>query len=162
MHRDPDLIFEFTSHVRFDPEVADGYMKHYLPIPADAVEAIRGAGHEHVEGSLNEYPFRRAVHQRGDGSWCLKFGMTWLKHNSIQIDDEVSIYMAPDYDPDRVDVPDELAAELVKDDDLAAAWEKYAPSKRKMLGYHVQQAKRAETRLRRVQKIIDELRDTLT
>lgn len=152
------LNFSFQSHVRFDPAVADGYMKHYVPIPDDVGNAIEEAGHKHVEGTLDDHPFRRSLQVRPNGAYCLKFGMTWLKQHDLPIDSEIIVELFPDPDPDRVDVPDELATALEANPALEHVWEMLAPSKRKTMVYDILRAKRQETRQRRAQKVMDELR----
>ncbi|MEL6527458.1 MAG: YdeI/OmpD-associated family protein, partial [Chloroflexota bacterium] len=70
----------------------------------------------------------------------------------------VIVEIAPDPDPNRVDVPYELMAKLLEDPRLLEAWEQLAPSKRKMLGYHIERAKRSDTRERRAEGIMKDLR----
>ncbi|NDJ33550.1 MAG: YdeI/OmpD-associated family protein [Chloroflexi bacterium] len=153
--------FHFRAHVLRDLDIPDGYMKHYVPIPDDVADALAAAAITHVEGRLNDHDFRRVIQERPDGVRCLKFGMTWLRRAGLDVDDEVMVELAEDPDPDRVDVPDELAALLADAPSVAAYWETLAPSRRKMLGYHVERAKRADTRQRRARKIIDELREEM-
>lgn len=150
--------FNFRTYIRQDPDIPDGYMKHYVPIPDDVADELAAHGITHVAGRLDDHDFRRAIHERPDGVRCLKFGMTWLRGTGLAVDDEVIVELAADPDPDRVDVPDELAVLLGDAPDVFAYWETLAPSRRKMLGYHVERAKRADTRQRRARKIMDDLR----
>ncbi|GAB4516334.1 MAG: hypothetical protein OHK0046_21530 [Anaerolineae bacterium] len=152
------LHFSFPSMVFFDPTVADGYMKHFVPIPDDVAAALAQAGITHVEGQIDTHPFRRVVHLRPDGSSCLKFGKTWLELAQIEINTPVDVELAPDPDPNRVDVPDELAAELRDAPEVAEVWAGLSPSRQKTLAYNITRAKKAETRQRRAKAVIEELR----
>ncbi len=152
------LNFTFQSFVSRDDEIAAGYMKHYISIPDNVADEFQFAEITHVEGDIEGNTFRRRLQTRSDGSWCLMFGMTWLKQAGLDVGMEVIVEMAPDPDPDRVDVPDELMAKLVEDPRLLEAWEQLAPSKRKMLGYHIERAKRSDTRERRAESMVNDLR----
>lgn len=154
-----DAVYEFQSQIRIDPTVADGYMKHYVPIP-DAIAAQLDADNvTHVEGTLDDVAFRRALHAReADVEMCLKFGMTWLKQADLAVGDPVTVILRQDPDPDRVDIPPELAVALAEDEDIAQFWETLAPSKRKTFVYGIERGKRAETRVRRAQKVVDDVR----
>ncbi|MDX1992264.1 MAG: YdeI/OmpD-associated family protein [bacterium] len=152
------LQFTFVSQVLFDPTVADGYMKHYVPIPDAVADALTDAGIKHVEGRLDEVAFRRVVHLQPDGTRCLKFGKIWLEQAGLDVLSEVMVELAPDHDPDRVDIPDELAAELQAEPELMQRWDTLAPSRRKTLVYDIERAKRPETRQKRTRAVVDELR----
>jgi hypothetical protein len=151
-------IFSFSANVLFDPMVADGYMKHYVPLPDPVSTALRQAGITHVEGTLNDKAFRRALHEHDGGTLCLKFGKIWLDQMGLQIGSAVAVMLKPDDDPDRVDVPDELMAALQDDPQVLHAWEFLSPSRRKTLIYDIERAKRPETRETRIRKLIAELR----
>lgn len=158
MSKDHGSLVEFLSAVEFDASVHAGYMKHYVSIPDEIADTFTEADVTHVEGRLNGQPFRRILQVRSDGTHCLMFGMSWLKQAGLHVGEQVLVELEPDLNPDRVDVPAELMAELDKNSMLAEAWAALPPGRRKMLGYDIERAKRPETRRRRVKAIIDELR----
>ncbi|MDX2137827.1 MAG: YdeI/OmpD-associated family protein [Chloroflexota bacterium] len=160
MEVDTSLRFTFTTTIHFDPNVSDGYMKHYVPIPSDVGLHLQEASITHVKGTLNMQPFRRAVQKHPDGEWRLMFGKIWLDQAKLEIGEEVIVAITRDPDPSQVDVPEVLASELERDPALLHAWERLSPSTRKTLGYHVERAKRPETRAKRVQDVLDDLRKT--
>lgn len=82
----------------FDPEVADGYMKHYVPIPAHVSRQLNTGQVTHVEGKLDEHTFRRTLHDRKDGTKCLKFGKTWLEQAGVELHTKVQVTLAADPD----------------------------------------------------------------
>ncbi|NDJ53962.1 MAG: DUF1905 domain-containing protein [Chloroflexi bacterium] len=134
-------------------------MKHYVPLPDDVAAALEKAEHKHVEGTIDGHDFRRVLHLRDDGSTCLKFGLTWLKQAGLEIDQVVSVELAPDFDPDRIDMPPELLEVLQRDPDVMEEFSRLSISRQKTLAYGVARAKKPETRLRRSEKIADELRE---
>lgn len=157
MSQPAPLTFRFNATVIFDPAVADGYMKHYVPIPHEVSAALDAAGVTHVEGSLNNTPFRRVIHPRDDGSRCLKFGKIWLEQAGLAVDAAVTVELAPDPDPGRIDLPEALTFELMQSPGVMERWAALSPSMQKTLAYHIERAKRPETRSKRAQQIVRDL-----
>ncbi|MFZ4816780.1 MAG: YdeI/OmpD-associated family protein [Phototrophicaceae bacterium] len=157
MDSDKTLLFQFSSAVLFDPEIANGYMKHYVPVPETVGIALEQAGHSHVEGKINHSSFRRVIHTRVDGSYCLKFGMTWLNQVGLKVNDPVDVELRPDLQPDRIDMPLELLIELQREPAVMEAFSALALGQQKTLAYWVAQAKKSETRVNRAKKIVQDL-----
>ena len=80
---------------------------------------------------------------------------------AVETGDEVTVTIELDETPREVDVPADLAAALAADPAAAAAFEGLAFSHRKEYAVWVADAKREETRLRRVAQAIDRLREGL-
>lgn len=161
MNNNEGLQFQFSSSVRLDPQIADGYMKHYVPIPHHVAVSLESAGYKHVEGKINDQLFRRAVHTRPDGSYCLKFGASWLDLANLEVNSQVTVELEPDFQLDRVDIPIELLVELQRELEIMEAFSALSISRQKTLAYGVERAKKSETRTRRSQAIVEELRQGL-
>ena len=154
---DPVREHVFAAPVLFDPEVEDGYMKHFVPVPESVARALEAHGATRLIGSLDGRAFRRVLHRRPDGGRCLKFGNGWLKDAGLGDGDEVRVTLAPDPDPDAVDVPAELAEALDVDAEAALAWAALTPGKQRTMAYAVARAKRPQTRHRRARAVIEQL-----
>ncbi|WP_024357550.1 YdeI/OmpD-associated family protein [Leucobacter chironomi] len=76
----------------------------------------------------------------------------------VEIGDAVSARIELDTAERAVEVPDELAAALDARPGLRAAFDALAPSRRKEHARSVAEAKRSETRERRIAAIVDQLR----
>lgn len=154
-----ETAYTFPAPVLRDPEVAAGYMHHYIPIPVHIADILNEV--THVEGTLDAgrgtSTFRRALHRQHSGELRLKFGEGWLREAGAEVGSIVHVVLAEDPDPNRVDVPPELAAALDLEPSAAEAWGQLAPSRRKTYAYHVGRAKQSSTRVRRTQKVIREL-----
>ena len=150
-------IHEFAAQVTFDPDVADGYMKHYVPIPAEVAAAMENTAASRVNGRLDGHRFQRALHRRDDGSLCLKFGQSWLRDAGIEAGVDVDVVLSAVTDPNQVDIPDELAAALEGNPEAAHAWETLTPGRRRSLVYGIERARRPETKARRAQAVVDEV-----
>jgi hypothetical protein len=136
-----------------------GHMKDYVLIPESVAKALEEAGYKHVERKLNDTPFRWVLHLRDDGSTCLKFGESWLDSANLKVNTPVTVQLAPDLEPNRVNLPIELLAELQREPQIMEVFSELSISKQKTLAYGVEWAKKLETRIRRSQAI--ELREML-
>jgi hypothetical protein len=149
------MPFEFHAPLLIDLTVDDGYMKHYVPIPADVAEALIGA---RVQGQLDGHGFRRSLHRRAGDEVCLKFGAGWLKDRALTPGELLAIQIEVDPDPDRVDIPQALEAAFDTAPDAALIWHSLTPGKQRTLTYGIERAKQPATKIRRAEKVIAELR----
>lgn len=73
--------------------------------------------------------------------------------------DEVDVCLDVDDAPRVVEVPDDLATELARDDKANASWEKLSYSGQRAHAESITGARAADTRARRVAKVLAALRD---
>jgi hypothetical protein len=76
----------------------------------------------------------------------------------VDIGDRFDVSLALDEEPRVVEVPDDLAAALADDADAAAAFERLAYTHRREYVIWITEAKKPETRARRVAGTLDKLR----
>lgn len=76
----------------------------------------------------------------------------------VEIGDEVEATIDLDTDEREVDVPDDLAAALDAEPQVRAAFDALAPSRRKEVARSVVDAKKSETREKRIAAAVDSLR----
>ena len=147
----------FEAPVSMDESIADGYMKHFVTVPTELAQGGSVAGKSRLRGWIDGAPFSRAVFRTPDGELRLRFGMGWLRDAGLSVGDMVTIVLDEDQDPDRVDVPNELALFLGADPVVEHLWEELTPGRQRSLVYGVEQAKRPETKHRRARAVVDEL-----
>ncbi len=145
------------TELRIDRGVSAGYMMHYVPVPDDLVEALGLSGSERVVGELNGHAFTRKLHRRHDGSLYLRFGVGWLRDAGIMAGDRLTLVLARDPDPTHVEVPPELSQALASSPVAFEAWSRFTPGRRRSLAYAIERAKRAETRQRRAERVVDDI-----
>ncbi len=150
--------FEFPASIRVAP-VDPGYMRHYIPVPPAIAEALAAAGARRVNGRIEEATFSRAVQKGHDGQPCLRFGNRWLADAGLSAGDDVWVELAMDPDPDAVEVPPELHAALADRPEALPRWNALSPGRRRSWAHHVDRAKRAATRIRRAEAVVDGLLD---
>jgi hypothetical protein len=141
--------------VELDATARDSSMQHRVDVPPGfCPEAVAGV---RVEGTLDGVRFSRVVVAGSDGRRLLRFGRDWLRTADIEIGDPVALQLRVDPDPDRVEVPEELAAALAEHPELEHRWESLTGGRRRTLVYPIERARRPDTRARRVRAVLDEL-----
>jgi uncharacterized protein YdeI (YjbR/CyaY-like superfamily) len=75
------------------------------------------------------------------------------------VGDRFDVTVAPDHEPRTVEVPGDLAAALAGDAEAAAAFDRLSFTHRREYVTWIEEAKRTETRSRRVAGTLERLRD---
>ena len=124
----------------------------------DEVAAVgEGAKRFPVVATVNGYTWRTSVVRMG-GEFMLGLNREVREGAGVEAGDEVDLQLELDTKPREVEVPPALAAALAKDPKAAAAWDKQSYTHRKEHARWIVDAKRDETRERRLAKLLDHLR----
>lgn len=126
----------------------------YVRLPDDVAASFGTRGQVRVKGTLNAVPYRSNLMPLGGGAFALGVH----KAAGVTFGDAVTVTVERDDEPREVVVPEELQAALDADAVARAAWERLAPSHRREHADAVAEAKRPETRARRVEKALEMLR----
>ena len=120
-------------------------------LPADVVTALGSA--RRVEGEFNEHPINLAITRAPviDDPF-LWSGKSLLARTGLKPGERFEARLRP-ANADEVDVPDDLQNAL-RSAGKSDAWEALSPGKRRGLIYQIDSAKRSETRLKRIQKLL--------
>ena len=130
----------------------------YVVVPAAKVAAAGLAYGARVRGRVNGAPFRSSLMKYG-GVFHLGIQKATLTAAGVGEGDRVEVTIEADNEPLPTDaVPEDLGRALASVTTAAAAWKELAPARRRGYVGQVISAKQAETRVRRIAKIIDELR----
>jgi hypothetical protein len=125
----------------------------------DQVAAIgEGAKRFPVRATLNGYTWRTTV-TRMRGEFLLGLNREVRESAGVQAGDNVEVAIELDTDPREVEIPEALARALSADPDAQAAFERLAFTHRKEYARWVADAKREETRDRRVARAVEMLRE---
>ena len=110
-----------------------------------------------VEGEIAEHPVNMGV-ARADviADAFLYTGKAFLAEAGIEPGETVEVRLRAG-DPGHVEMPEGLAA-AIRAAGLTAQWEALTPGRRRGLVHPIASAKRAETRARRVEALLAELR----
>jgi hypothetical protein len=125
----------------------------------DAQVAVLGEGAKRfpVVATIGGYTWRTSVARMG-GEFLLGLNREVRQGAGVDVDDEVDVSIELDVAPREVEVPEALAAALATDPQAEASFEGMAFTHRKEYARWVAEAKREETRQRRVQQALDMIR----
>jgi uncharacterized protein YdeI (YjbR/CyaY-like superfamily) len=110
-----------------------------------------------VVATVNDYTWRTTV-ARMRGEALLGLNRAVRQEAGVEAGDKVEVRLELDTAPREVEVPEALAKALAEDDEARDAFEKLAYTHRKEFVRWIEEAKRDETRERRVSNTIAMLR----
>ena len=116
-----------------------------------------GAKRFPVVATVNGYAWQTSVSRMG-GEFLLGLNREVRTAAGVQAGDEAEVIIELDETTREVDVPADLAAALAADPQAAASFERMAFTHRKEYCRWIDEAKRAETRLRRVAQAVEVIR----
>jgi uncharacterized protein YdeI (YjbR/CyaY-like superfamily) len=124
----------------------------------DQVAAVgEGAKRFPVAATVNGHTWRSTV-VRMRGEFLLGLSKEVRGQAGVQAGDHTEVTVALDTEERTVEVPATLAAALGRDGDAGAAWERLAYTHRKEFARWIEEAKREETRDRRVDRTLEMLK----
>ena len=128
-----------------------------IEVPEDVVSALGAGLRPPVRVTINGHTYRSTVARMG-GRFLLPVSAENRTAAGAASGDRLSVEVELDDAPRTVEPPADLAAALDADPVAAAAWEKLAYSHRKEHVRALEEAKKPETRQRRLDKALAMLR----
>jgi hypothetical protein len=124
-----------------------------ITIPFDVQTAFGARGRVAVCGTINGHPFRSSVFRMGERTFMV-VNREMRAGAGVEAGQTISVVMEPDTKPRVINPPADLARAIAADEAARATWEKLSYTHRKEHVRAVEEAKRPETRARRVEKSI--------
>lgn len=134
---------------------APGLKATGLPVPDEAVAALGNSKKPAVVVHIGDYSYRSTVSTRY-GGFIVPLSADHRSALSLAAGDTVEVSLELDDGSRDVAVPDDLAAALSATG-VREAFDALSPSKRKAIVVHIDSAKTAETRARRVSTAAEQL-----
>lgn len=130
---------------------------HYVVVPEKVAAAAKLRYGARVRGTVDGAPYRSSLMKYG-GVFHLGVHKATIAAAGAKLGDRVEVTIELDDEPLPTDVvPDDLAKALAKSPAAKAAFEKASPSHRREHVKHVIEAKREDTRARRIARTIETL-----
>ena len=130
---------------------------HVVEVDADVAEKLGAKHRTRVRGTLDEAEYRSNLISMG-GRLVLGVHKATLRAAGRDTGDTVRVTMAIDTEPlPHDEVPDVLARALKENARARSAWESLPPSHRRRYAGFITEAKRDETRARRVEDSIRQM-----
>lgn len=128
-----------------------------LKPPFDVAETFQRKGRVPVKGTINGFPFRSSLMNMGDGHRMV-VNAELRAAAKCQAGDTVSVVMELDAEKRTVELPADLKKIIAADPKTKEAWDKLAFTHQKEHVRAIADAKRPETRERRIAAMLDMLR----
>ncbi|RPD49714.1 DUF1905 domain-containing protein [Hymenobacter sediminis] len=128
-----------------------------VAVPPLTVEALGGKSARRVVGTLNGYPIRLSLLPQTGGGRYLMINKELCLAAGVQVGQHVQLSLEPDPEPDRVDLPTELAEALEAWPEAEHNFQLLSGAMRRALAQHISTARQAETRARRAVETAERL-----
>ncbi|MGR3492921.1 MAG: YdeI/OmpD-associated family protein [Shimia sp.] len=153
-----EFFFPFKFDAVVDRYAPMGYTVAFLPVDVIASLPEPPSSRPRVEGEMQGRPFRGGLHPTSDGRAYFILNKAFLKAAGLAMGDPLRIGFRLD-DPDRVDVPPELAEALCDDEGAAEIWDGLTPGTRRGFAHRVGSARTHPTRVKRVAEVLAALEE---
>lgn len=129
-----------------------------VDLPFSVEEVFGKRGRVSVRGTINGEEFRTSIFPNGDGTHHLMVNKAMMLAGQARQGTTARFVVGLDTEPRIVEIPEELAQALARDDVANAAFQGMPPSHQKEHIGYITEAKKPETRARRVEKTLERLR----
>jgi hypothetical protein len=125
-------------------------------IPPEVVDELGAGRRPKVVVTVGEHTWRSSIASMG-GQFLLGVSQENRAAAGVAAGQTLDVTVVVDDAPRIVEPPEDLAAELAADQALADAWATWPPSRQKEAARQLTEAKKPETRARRLEKLLDDL-----
>ena len=132
-----------------------------LKPPFDVVEVFQRKGRVPVKGTINGFPYRSSLMNMGEGHMMV-VNAELRAGAECKAGDTVSVLMELDDEVRKVELPAHLKKLIATDPKAKQAWEKLSFTHQKEHVRAIEDAKRPETREKRIAAMLDMLRNKRT
>ena len=134
---------------------------HLVDVPTEVVEALGGKGRIPITATFNGVPYRGSIVRMGGGA-VLGVQKAIMAEAGVRVGDSITVVVRNDEGPREVEVPVDLAEALARNGAARAAFEGLSFSHKREYVRSITEAKRPETRARRIELTIERLVERAT
>jgi hypothetical protein len=125
----------------------------YIELDFDVAAEFETKGRVSVRGSIDGHPFTTSISPR-HGRWYVVVNRQMRQDFGVGPGDEVDVVIDRDDAPRAIAAPPDLEAAIEADDEAARRWAAMSFSHRKQYVSWIEQAKKTETRARRIEQAV--------
>jgi len=129
-----------------------------VPVLKEVTAKLGLRGMPKIQAVIAGTPYRGSLMPMGDGTYCLGVLKSIQEAAGVGVGDRITILLELDTEPRTVELPADLATVLARDKKAAAAWEKLSFTNKNEIARSLVEAKKPETRERRLAAAIAKLR----
>jgi hypothetical protein len=127
----------------------------HVYLPFDVYEAFGTRARTPVKGTINGFPFRSSIFPMGGGKFYMVVNRQMREGAKVKGGDRAEFVMEKDDEPRAVPTPPDLVKALRANKTAQAVWEKLSYSHRREYVGAIEEAKKPETRARRIEKAVE-------
>ena len=128
-----------------------------IVVPAEVLEALGGKATKRVVVTIGGQALRLGLLLLAGGGRYLLLNKDVCRAVGIAPGQELEVEIAPDSNPDHLDLPDELAEALAAWPEAETAFNNYSGAHRRAMARLVAEARQPETRARRAVQLVGRL-----
>lgn len=147
-------MVKFNAVLRADPTGTGTYIE----VPRDVNESLGLRGRPKIQAVIAGHPYRGSLMPLGDGTYALGVLKAIQEAAGVKRGDAITVELAIDSAPRTVEPPADLAKALVRDKKAAEAWRRLSFTNKKEMAQSLEEAKKPETRERRLAAALSKLR----
>ena len=130
----------------------------YVPVPSEAAAELGLKGIPKIQAVIAGQPYRGSLMPMGDGTYCLGVLKSIRQAAGVGFGDTVDVLLELDTAPRTVEPPADLARVITRDKKMSTNWDKLSFTDKKEMARSLEEAKKPETRERRLKAAIARLR----
>jgi hypothetical protein len=127
-----------------------------ITIPFDVQKTFGTRARVPVRGTINGFPYRSTIFPMG-GCFMMAVNRQMREGAGVKAGETVAVVMERDTEPRVVTPPADLARAIKANKDAQATWDKLSYTHQKEYAQSVEEAKRPETRQRRIERAVEML-----
>lgn len=144
---------KFSTELRPDPTGSGTFVL----VPSGVAEKLGLRGRPKVQAVIAGHPYRGSLMPTKDG-FALGVLKSIQQAAGVSRGDRITVELELDTAPRVIDPPSDLAAALKRDAEARTAWERLAYTNKREIALSLEDAKKPETRERRLQAALERLR----
>jgi hypothetical protein len=130
----------------------------FVAVPREVNAELGLKGRPKINSVIAGHRYRGSLMPLGDGTFCLGVLKSIQESAGVKRGDTITVELELDTAPRSVDPPAALAKVLARDRKAAAAWDSLSCTDKKEMARSLEEAKRPETRERRLATALAALR----
>jgi len=127
----------------------------HVYLPFDVFEVFGTRARLAVKGAINGFPFRSSIFPMGGGKFYMVVNRGMREGAKVKAGDTVEFAMEKDDEPRSIATPPDLLKALNARKSVKAIWDKLSYTHRKEYIDAIEEAKKPETRVRRIAKAVE-------
>jgi len=129
-----------------------------VPVPREVAAKLGLKGMPKIAAVIAGHPYRGSLMPMGDGTYCLGVLKSIQEAVGVGFGDSITVDLELDTTPRVMEPPPDLAKAIAGNRAMAANWEKLSFTNKKEMAFSLTEAKKPETRERRLAAVLAKLR----